>query len=129
MRFAPTVKGRLREDPVFGDIGMAITKAHVVDRQIVQDATGIDRLGRHQNVLDFRSIGTAVHAQRAANGARNTAEEFQTGTTGPQRRLRGVGVQHRGADPNLIVAEINLGEFFTQPHHHAGNSTITHQQI
>ena len=57
----------------------------------------VDAARLHQHVLGLAAIGAAVHAQRAADRARNAAQEREARDAGLLRRARDFHVRHRGA--------------------------------
>ena len=72
-----------------------------------------------QNVLGFAAIGAAVHAQRAADRARNAAEKRQPRDAGRLRRARHHHVKHGGAGGDAMVFDLDLVEAAAKPDHHA----------
>ena len=50
--------------------------------QAMQPALAVERLGRGDDIDHLAAIGAGVHAQRAADGARNAGEEFEAGDAG-----------------------------------------------
>ena len=63
-----------------------------MDAALPVDAARLD-----QRILGLAPIGAAVHAQRAADGAGNAAQEGEPGNAGFLRRARDLDVGHRGA--------------------------------
>ena len=76
---------------------MAIGVAHVAGAEHVDATPPIDRARHDERVLGLASIGAAIHAQRAADAARNAAQERQPRNAGLLRRARDLNVGHRGA--------------------------------
>src|SRR5262249_490241 len=70
---------RLREDPVAGHAAVAVGHAQVRERQDVQVAPAVHRLGLDQRVLGLAAVGAGVHAQRAPNRAGNAPVEGEPG--------------------------------------------------
>ena len=94
------------------------------------DAAGaIDRARLNQRVLGLAAIGAAVHAQRAADGAGNAAQERQSGDARLLRRARDLDVGHRSAGANVETFDRDLAEAAAEPDHHAGHAAVAHDQI
>ena len=90
----------------------------------------VDAARLDQRVLGLAAIGAAVHAQRAADRARNAAEE---GEPGDRRLLRGTAdlhVGHRGAGADAIARlDLDLAEAAAEPDDHAGHAAVAHDQV
>ena len=88
---------RLGEDPVVRHAAVAIGEAHVGQRQHVDVALRIDGARLDQHVLGFAPVRAGIHAQRAADRARDAAIERKAGDAGVRRRARHLHVGHGGA--------------------------------
>ena len=64
----------------------------------------VDAARLDQNILGLAAIGAAVHAQRAADGAGNAAEEREAGEAGLLRLARHHGVEHGAARGDAIAS-------------------------
>ena len=82
-----------------------------------------------QHVLGLAAVGAAVHAQRAADRARNAAHERQPGDAGLLRRARDLHVRHRRAGPDARAIDLDLVEAAAEPHHHARHAAVAHDQV
>ena len=67
------------EDPVGRCSAVAVAEAEIRGGDMMNNATAIDGLRRYQDMREFPAIGTAIHGDRAADRARDTAQEFQSG--------------------------------------------------
>ena len=95
----------LREDVIVGHAAMPVGEAHVGVAEHMDAAGAIDGAGLDQRVLGLASIGAAVHAQRAADAARNAAQEREPGNAGLLRRARDLDVGHRGAGAQIDAVD------------------------
>src|SRR5690606_38372280 len=105
-----SLQPRPEEDPGFRHAAMAIAELHLDRRQAMQIALFVQRLGPDQNILEFGAVSTGIHAQAAAEGARNAEQEFQPGNAVHLRGLRHVDIQWTGARYHLVALGLDLDE-------------------
>ncbi len=108
---------------------MAIGKSHLTVGKAAQVTLAINAARLDEDVFSFAAISAAVHAQRAANRARNAAEKRQPRDTGRLRRARHHHIENRSAGGDTLVFDLHLVESAAEPDHHAGNTAITHDQV
>ena len=84
-----------------------------------------------QHVRGFGAVRARIHAQRAADRARNAAIEGEAGNARLRRPLREPHIGHRRARPDAMpVLGLDLAEAApAQPDHHARNAAVAHQQV
>src|SRR6266545_251878 len=85
------------EDDVVRHAAMAIAVMHVAVGEDAHAALAVDAARLDQRVLGLAAVGAAVHPQRAADGARNAAEESEPGDGGLLRGAAHLDVGHAGA--------------------------------
>ena len=66
-------------------------------------ALPVDGAGLDQHVLGLAAVRAGVHAQRAADRARNAAIEGEAGDAGIRRRARELDVGHGGAGAQAVA--------------------------
>ena len=69
-------------------------------------ALAVDGRGFHEDVLDLAAIAAGIHLQRAADGARHAAQEFEARDARIGRRARHGAIERRraGADARAVHA-------------------------
>ena len=93
-------------------------------------ALRVDAARLDQHVLGLAAIGAGVHAQRAADGAGNAAQECEPGDAGLLRRPRDASVQHRRAGAmRMPSSTVDLAEAAAEPDHDAGHAAVAHDQV
>ncbi len=122
-------KQRLREDVIVRRAAMPIAVVQIGVAEHVNDATSIDRARFDKRVLGFASIGTAVHAQRAADSAGNAAHERQPGNAGLLRGARYLDIGDRCAGAHGNALDHNVTETTAKPDDNARNATVAHDEI
>src|SRR5687768_6168078 len=70
-------KGGADHDAARRQLAVAIAVADLGERDRLALARSQDQLALDQHVLDLAPIGAAVHADEAADGARNRAKELE----------------------------------------------------
>ena len=76
---------------------MPVGEAHVGEQQLVHVALPVDRARADENVLCLAPVRSCVHAQRAANRARDATVEREAGDAGVGGRARNLHVGHSRA--------------------------------
>src|SRR5262245_21166405 len=117
------------ENHVVGHAAMSIGKTHFAIAEGAHVALAVDCVRFNQNVLRFTAIGATIHAQCAANRARNATEK---GEPRYASRLRGAPhhhVEHGRAGGDATILDLHVIEAAAEADHHAFNSPVTHNQI
>ncbi len=91
------------EDDILRHAAMTIGKSHLRIAEAAHIALPVDAARLDQNVLGLSPIGAAIHAQRAADGAGNAAEEGEARDAGLLGRARHHDVEHRGAGGDAMI--------------------------
>ena len=121
---------RLGEDDVLGRAAMAVAVVHVGVGEDVQAALPVDAARLDQHVLGLAPVGAAVHAQRAADRARNAAQEREAGDARLLRRAGHLHVRHRGAGAHAMVRlDRDVIEAAPEPDHDARHAAVAHDQV
>ena len=124
------LKQRRGEDHVLGHAAMPIGEMHVGVRIDADVAGAIDAARFDQNVLGLTPIGAAVHAQRAADRARNAAQEREPGDAGLLRGLGDAQIRHRGSGAHAMVRfDPCFVEAAPEPDHDTCNAAVAHDQV
>ena len=90
----------------------------------------IDAARLDQRILGLAPIGAAIHAQRAADRARNAAQEGETGDAGLLRGARDLHVRHRGTGAHALARlDGHRIEAASEPDHHARHAAVAHDQV
>src|SRR3954470_12408697 len=101
---------------------MTVGVAHVGIGEDANGALTVDAARFDEYVLGLATIGAAVHAQRAADPARNGAQERQAGNTGFLSAARDLHVGQRGAGADTLpLLHRDVVETATEPDDHPGN--------
>ena len=108
---------------------MPIAEIHVGIGVDVDAAAAIDAARLDQHVLGLAAIGAAIHAQRAADRARNAAQEGQPGDAGLLCRAGDFHVRHRSAGANVHALDRDLGKAAAKPDHHARHPAVADDKI
>ncbi len=113
-----------------GRAAMAIGVMEIGDRQHMHIALAVDGAGLDQHLAGLGAMGAAVHAQRAADAARNAAIEGETGNAGVGGGARHLHVGHggAGAKPRALL-DLDVAEAAAQANDHALDAAVAHQQI
>src|SRR4029079_14759926 len=111
---------RLGEDEILRRAAMAILVMKLSDGKHVDVTLAIDSASLDHHLLRLAAMRATVHAQRAADAARNAAIEGKTRNAGLRPRAGDlhVGNGGAGAEPGAVV-HLDLAEAATEPDHHA----------
>ena len=112
-----------------GRFVVAVGKMHVRRVDVMAPAHAVDCAGTHQHVRDLAAIGSGVHAHRAADRARNAAQEFETGKTGIPAGKCDIDVRRDRAGAHIRAVDHDLGEGAAELDRHAVDTAVAHQQI
>src|SRR5216683_2030103 len=98
----PAPRGRSRwqrrgEDPVGRRLAVAIAEAELGCGNAVNLAGTVDGFGRYENLRELSAIGAGIHRHRAADRARDAAQELQPGQRMLARRQRHVEIERARA--------------------------------
>src|SRR3546814_6337825 len=72
---------------------------------------------------------TGVHAQAAADGARDATQEFQPGDAGTLCGHRHIDVGRAGTGDDVGAISLHLDEAAAEPHDYTGNAAVAHQRV
>ena len=109
---------------------MAIGVAELVERPFDQLAGAQDDPGRDEDVLHFAAIGAAVHPDEAADGARDSAQEFEAGDAvvaggrGDQDAGRTAAAMERG-----LVELLDFRERLAEADDDSGYAAVADDQV
>ena len=113
------------EDPILGRVGVAVAEAERLGVHVMHAAGKIDGFGRDQHVLGLDAVGARVHAQRAADRARNAYQSFEPGKSLAHRGGNRMAQLSPAASSDRALADRDLIEDGRrQAQHHAWNSGI-----
>ena len=118
-----------REDDIFGHAAVAVAEAHLGVAVAANVARAVDAARFDENVLGLAPVGAAVHAQRAADRARNAAQEREPRNAGLLRGLRDAQVRSRRAGAHAVALDLDLVEAAPEPDHHARHAAVAHDQV
>ena len=93
----------LGEDHVVRHARMAIGEAHLRIGEAHRLAGAGEAPGLDEHILRLAAIGAAIHAQGAADGAGNAAQERETRDAGLGRRARHLHVGRAGAGAHAMA--------------------------
>ena len=109
---------------------MAIGEVHVGIGIDVDIAVEVDGAGTGQDVLGLAAVGAGVHAQRAADRARDAAIESEAGNAGVGRGTRHLDVgDGRSNAQRIAILDPDLAETLAEPDDDAGHTAVAHQQV
>ena len=109
---------------------MPVAEAHLGIRVDADIAGAIDAARLDENVLGLAPVGAAVHAQRAADRARNAAQEREPRDAGLLRGLRDAQVRRGRAGAHAIAwLDRDLVEAAPEPDHDARHAAVAHDQV
>jgi hypothetical protein len=91
-----------REDHVRWNGRVAIGEAHIGVPEHPDGAAAVDAARFHQHVGRLAAVGAGVHAQGAADGARDAPEECQTVDAGIRRRAGDLHVRYGGSGAETV---------------------------
>src|SRR5262249_14065517 len=117
------------EDVIVRRAAMTIGVMHVRVAYDMQAAAPIDRADLDKHVLGLTPVGTAVHAQRAADRAGNPAHERQTANAGFRCRARDLPVRDSGTGANPRAFDGGAIKPAPEPDDRAPDPAIAHNQI
>src|SRR3954465_14276904 len=81
-RFGPPTKARRSKNDRGVDAAVAVDEFHAGIVEVTLAAVAADAGRLHQDVFRLAAIGAGIHAQRAADAARNTEIEFEPADIG-----------------------------------------------
>ena len=80
------------ENPVGGGIAVPVGHAHFIGCGADGVALPVETVCTQRDIAEFAAIGTGIHPQAAANGSRNTNQEFKAGKARPCCIAGNIGV-------------------------------------
>ena len=125
-----TAERRLDDDGALGHLAVPISVAELLQRPFDDLAGSQHQSRRNKDVLHLAAVGAAVHADEAADGARNAAQELQPGNAGVAGR-RG-NENAAGAAPAAeggLVDPLDLREGLAEPDHHAPYPAVADDEV
>ena len=103
---------------------------HVGIRIGADAAAAIHAGGGNEHVLGFAPVGTAIHAQGAADRTRNAAQKRQAADRGVLGGTRHFHVRHRGAGADARTGfHLDIGEAAAKADHHARHAAVPNDEI
>src|SRR5262249_31298362 len=96
------LKHRLDEEQVFRCIRVAIGKTHLAVAELDPLAVAPERNRLNENVLELAPVSARIHAQSAADSARNPAHELEPAQTRIKRALGNTDIECRRAGAHAM---------------------------
>src|SRR5215210_3059806 len=106
----PPAKARRGENNRTVDATVAVSEFHIRIRKRTLVAVATKTNCFDQDVFNLNAVGAGIHAQRAADGAGNTEQEFQAGQTAGGRCLGHALVERGGSGADDIALRGGLAK-------------------
>ena len=118
------------ENDVVRRPAVAVSIMHLGIRIGADAAAAIHAGGGNEHVLGLAPVGTAIHAQGAADRTRNAAQKRQAADRGVLGGTRQFHVRHRGAGADARAGfHLDIGEAAAKADHHARHPAVPNDEI
>jgi hypothetical protein len=92
-------------------------------------ARTIDRFGGNEDLRQVAFIGARIHAQRAADGTRNAAQELEARERLITRGQGNVEVERTRTGHDLLAFDRDSGEAAQEADHHALHAAVANEDV